>query len=83
MTHTASDMTQALQDLGDYISAALAQEVQKAEVAKGELAITVRAAAIQKVLTFLRDDRRCLFKQLMDHLRRRLSRTRPALRGGL
>ena len=59
-------MTQALQDLGDYISAALPQEVQKAEVAKGELAITVHTAAIQKVLTFLRDDPSCLFKLLMD-----------------
>ncbi|HLN22854.1 MAG TPA: NADH-quinone oxidoreductase subunit C [Patescibacteria group bacterium] len=59
-------MTQALQDLGDYISAALSQEVLKAEVLKGELIVTVRGATIQKVLTFLRDDANCLFKQLMD-----------------
>lgn len=59
-------MTQALQDLGDYISSALPQDVLKAEVAKGELAITVHTAAIQKVLTFLRDDANCLFKLLMD-----------------
>ena len=59
-------MTQALHDLGDYISAALPQDLLKAEVAKGELAITVRTAAIQKVLTFLRDDPSCLFKLLMD-----------------
>ncbi len=59
-------MTQALQDLGDYISAALSQEVLKAEVLKGELIITVRANAIQKVLTYLRDDANCLFKLLMD-----------------
>jgi len=59
-------MTQALQDLGDYISSALSQDVLKAEVAKGELCITVQAAAIQKVMTFLRDDANCLFKLLMD-----------------
>jgi len=59
-------MTQALQDLGDYISSALPQDVLKAELAKGELAITVRTAAVQKVLTFLRDDANCLFKLLMD-----------------
>jgi NADH-quinone oxidoreductase subunit C len=59
-------MTQALQDLGEYISTALTQEVLKADVAKGELILTVQAAAIQKVLTFLRDDANCLFKQLVD-----------------
>ncbi len=59
-------MTQALQDLGEYISSALSQDVLAAEVLKGELIITVRTAAIQKVLTFLRDDANCLFKQCMD-----------------
>ena len=59
-------MTQALQDLGDYVSSALSQDVLKAEVLKGELIVTVRAATIQKVLTFLRDDTSCLFKLLMD-----------------
>jgi hypothetical protein len=44
-------MTQALQDLGEHISAALSQEVLKAEVLKGELILLVRAAAIRKVLT--------------------------------
>jgi len=59
-------MTQALQDLGDYIAAALSQEVLSAKLLRGELVITVRGAAIQKVLTFLRDDTNCLFKQVMD-----------------
>ncbi|MTJ84127.1 MAG: NADH-quinone oxidoreductase subunit C [Telmatospirillum sp.] len=59
-------MTQALQDLGDYITAALSQDVLSTKLPKGELVITVRAAAIGKVLTFLRDDTNCLFKQLMD-----------------
>jgi NADH-quinone oxidoreductase subunit C len=59
-------MTQALQDLGDYIAAALSQEVLSAKLLTGELVITVRGAAIQKVLTFLRDDTNCQFKQVMD-----------------
>ncbi len=59
-------MTQALQDLGDYISAALSQDVLSAKLPRGELVITVRAQAIGKVLTFLRDDSNCLFKQAMD-----------------
>ena len=59
-------MTQALQDLGDYLSSALAQDVLSWEVAKGELMITVRIPAITKVMAFLRDDSNCQFKQLMD-----------------
>jgi NADH-quinone oxidoreductase subunit C len=59
-------MTQALQDLGDYISSALSQEVLSVALPKGELVIVVRPGAIGKVLTFLRDDSNCLFKQLMD-----------------
>jgi NADH-quinone oxidoreductase subunit C len=59
-------MTQALQDLGDHIANALSNEVTKVEVANGELAVTVYASAIVKVLTFLRDDSACMFKQLMD-----------------
>ncbi len=62
-------MTQALQDLGDYISNALSQEVLGTSVTahgQPELVVRARAAAIVKVLTFLRDDANCLFKQLMD-----------------
>lgn len=59
-------MTQALQDLGDYIAAALSQEVLSAQLLSDELVITARGAAIQKVVTFLRDDANCQFKQVMD-----------------
>jgi NADH-quinone oxidoreductase subunit C len=59
-------MTQALQDLGDYVAQALSQDVLSWTVAKDELAVTVRSASIVKVLTFLRDDSNCQFKQLMD-----------------
>jgi NADH-quinone oxidoreductase subunit C len=60
-------MTQALKDLGDYIAAALPADVLAFDVNRcGELTIEARTAAITKVLTFLRDDVACLFKQLMD-----------------
>ena len=59
-------MNQALIDLGEQISAALPDEVQGIEVAYDELMVRVEAAAIVKVLTFLRDDQNCQFKQLIE-----------------
>ena len=60
-------MTQALKDLGDYIAAALPNDVLETEVNRvGELTITVRTPSIVKALTFLRDDPTCLFKQCVD-----------------
>ncbi len=59
-------MTQVLQELGDYVASALSQDVEKVEVVLGELILTVKGASIVKVLTFLRDDASCLFKQLVD-----------------
>ncbi|MGE5503768.1 MAG: NADH-quinone oxidoreductase subunit C [Actinomycetota bacterium] len=60
-------MTQALKDLGDYIASSLPQDVLEVEVNRcGELSVRVRAQSVCKVLTFLRDDSGCLFKQLVD-----------------
>jgi NADH-quinone oxidoreductase subunit C len=59
-------MDETLTDLGDYIAAALPQDVIGTEVAFGELAVTVRPASILRVLSFLRDDSTCLFKVLID-----------------
>ncbi|AVM73441.1 NADH-quinone oxidoreductase subunit C [Magnetospirillum gryphiswaldense] len=60
-------MTQVLKDLGDYIAAALPNDVLSTEVNRvGELTVLVRTPSIAKVLTFLRDDSGCLFKQLVD-----------------
>ncbi|MEO5373084.1 MAG: NADH-quinone oxidoreductase subunit C [Alphaproteobacteria bacterium] len=59
-------MLQALQDLGEYIAAALPEDVVSAGVVKDELTLAVRRPAIVKVLMFLRDDANCQFKQLMD-----------------
>ena len=57
---------QALKELGDHVAGALGDDVLKVEVALGELMITVRRPSIIKVLTFLRDDTRCSFEQLID-----------------
>ena len=59
-------MNQALIDLGDYIDAALPEEVQGYEIAYDELMVTVGRDAVVKVLGFLRDDQNCQFKQLVD-----------------
>ncbi len=59
-------MNQALIDLGDYIDAALPEEVQGYEIACDELMVTVGRDAVVKVLGFLRDDQNCQFKQLVD-----------------
>ena len=59
-------MDQALRDLGDYIDAANSGAVLGTEVGYGELMVTTTARALVKLLTFLRDDQNCQFKQLMD-----------------
>ncbi len=59
-------MNQALRDLGDYIDAGNAGVVLGTEVAYGELMVTAQASAVPKLLTFLRDDQNCQFKQLVD-----------------
>ena len=59
-------MDQALKDLGDYLSGALANLGVKAEVALGELMISVGPPALLRLLAFLRDDSQCTFKELVD-----------------
>jgi NADH-quinone oxidoreductase subunit C len=59
-------MNEALTDLGEYIAAALPQEVTGFTVAVDELTVTARADQIIKILSFLRDDSGCQFKILID-----------------
>ena len=59
-------MDLALKDLGEYVTAALPNEILDATTAHDELAFTVHRDAVLKVLKFLRDDANCQFKQLMD-----------------
>jgi NADH-quinone oxidoreductase subunit C len=59
-------MNEALQDLGQHISAALPDEILDSEIAYDELSLTIRREDLLKVLKFLRDDQNCQFKQLVD-----------------
>ena len=59
-------MEETLKNLGDYVAAAMPQEVTGFSVANGELTVTGRADQIIRILTFLRDDSGCQFKVLID-----------------
>ena len=59
-------MTEPLKDLADHLAAALPQDVTKTEIVQGELMATVKRDSIRRVLTFLRDDPKCLFAMLVD-----------------
>jgi len=59
-------MDEALEELGEYVLGALPEMVSGAEVAQRELTIEVNWDAIATVLSFLRDDTNCQFRQLMD-----------------
>ncbi len=58
--------SQTLQELGEQIAAKLGDAVLGLEVKVGELALVVEREQILRVLTHLRDDQNCQFKQLVD-----------------
>ncbi len=57
---------EALADLGVYVATALPDKVTASSVANGELTLQAPAAEVVKLLTFLRDDANCQFKQLIS-----------------
>jgi NADH-quinone oxidoreductase subunit C len=57
---------QTLQELGDHLTASLRSDIERFEIVLGEAVLWVPAPAIVKVMTFLRDDGKCLFKLLVD-----------------
>lgn len=59
-------MTEPLKELGDEVAAGLPGDVIRSEIVRGELIVWAERSAIVQVLTFLRDDQRMLFKQLVD-----------------
>jgi NADH-quinone oxidoreductase subunit C len=59
-------MTEKLQDLAEYLSAALPGAVIESEIRHGELCCRVGRDALIGVLGFLRDDPRCRFTLLCD-----------------
>jgi NADH-quinone oxidoreductase subunit C len=52
--------------LANYIQETMAAHIESAEFQKDEFCVVVKAQSIVPFLTFLRDDSRCLFKQLVD-----------------
>ncbi|GAB4367716.1 MAG: NADH-quinone oxidoreductase subunit C [Kiloniellaceae bacterium] len=59
-------MNEALRDLGDYLEAAIGNDLLALDIAYDQLSLNVNRDSIVKVLTFLRDDQNCQFKQLVD-----------------
>ena len=59
-------MDEALKELGKTIQAALSDDVLEVTVSHHELVLSIVPSSIVKVLTFLRDDGSCQFKQLLD-----------------
>ena len=60
-------MDQALTELGGHIQASLGRtDIAAVEIAYGELIVSARREAVERVLTFLRDDAACSFKLLVD-----------------
>ncbi|WP_425066056.1 NADH-quinone oxidoreductase subunit C [Reyranella sp.] len=59
-------MSEALKELGAHIVQAQAGVVSKAEVRLGELMLETTPDKVIALLTYLRDDPKCLFKQLID-----------------
>jgi NADH-quinone oxidoreductase subunit C len=59
-------MSEALNELGAAIVAALPGVVTGHAVAYGELNVTAQASEIVKIVTFLRDDPRCQFINIID-----------------
>jgi NADH-quinone oxidoreductase subunit C len=59
-------MDLALRDLGEYVQAAMPEQVESVDASHDELVIIVRRESVVRVLTFLRDDVNCQFKQLVD-----------------
>ena len=57
---------EALAELGDHIGASLGSAVSEVEVSLGELMFRVEPDSIVRVVTWLRDDPRCQFTQLID-----------------
>ncbi len=58
-------MNEARVNLGELVSAALPGAVVKVEERLGELMLTARRGGLVELMTFLRDDPRCAFQQLV------------------
>lgn len=62
----AEGMDTGLRELGEYLVAAMGDAIKEVALVSEELIVVVEREAIRRVLSFLRDDVNCQFKQLMD-----------------
>ncbi|MFA7430364.1 MAG: NADH-quinone oxidoreductase subunit C [Rhodospirillaceae bacterium] len=60
------EQIEALRDLAEHVAAILPNDIVRSETRHQELTITVLRGSLIKVLTTLRDDSNCLFRQLVD-----------------
>lgn len=59
-------MTKELEELCDYLKTAIGEFITGSAIENGELTLESPAESIPKLLLFLRDTQKCLFKQLVD-----------------
>lgn len=59
-------MLEALRELADYLEASRPREVLRSEIAYDELVIWTGKDGLVKLMSFLRDDQNCKFKQISD-----------------
>ena len=59
-------MDEALNELAEHVRNVLPEDVLAVEVRFGELMLNARRGSIVRLMTFLRDDSICLFRQLID-----------------
>ena len=57
---------QALKDLAGHLDATHGDYIQLSEIAHGELSLSIRVAALERMIKFLRDDSTCHFEMLID-----------------
>ena len=60
------EQVEALRDLAEHVAAILPNDIVRSETRNQELAITILRGSLIKVLSTLRDDSNCLFRQLVD-----------------
>src|SRR5882724_4451273 len=59
-------MTQLLIDLSAHVTSAMPEQVLGTEIVHGQLIVRVQRDAVVPMMTFLRDDPKCLFKVMID-----------------
>src|SRR3546814_9946817 len=62
----SSDVCSSDLDLGDYLGATIGDDLLAVEIGHDQLNLLIARDAVVKVLTLLRDDHNCQFKQLVD-----------------